>query len=134
MTNFIWVRGLHVPVLRAWGLEPKTGMTWPKDRVGRGYWLKGQTEHLVMAVRGKPVVTLTDQTTLLQGPFTLVHKGIHSAKPKEAYTFIESLCPAPRYADLFSRYRHNDKWDCHGNEAPINERGTLPAQADEAQP
>jgi hypothetical protein len=28
------------------------------------------------------------------------------------------LCPAPRYADLFSRYRHNDKWDCHGDEAP----------------
>ena len=36
-------------------------------------------------------------------------RGIH---------YIESLCPAPRYADLFSRYRHNDKWDCHGNEAP----------------
>jgi len=31
---------------------------------------------------------------------------------------VESLCPAPRYADLFSRYRHNDKWDCHGDEAP----------------
>jgi hypothetical protein len=31
---------------------------------------------------------------------------------------VESLCPAPRYADLFSRYRHNDKWDCYGDEAP----------------
>jgi ParB/RepB/Spo0J family partition protein len=33
---------------------------------------------------------------------------------------------APRYAYLFSRYRHNDKWDCRGDEAPtphIN-RGT----------
>jgi N6-adenosine-specific RNA methylase IME4 len=42
----------------------------------------------------------------------------HSAKPKEFYDLVESLCPAPRYADLFSRYRHNDKWDCHGDEAP----------------
>jgi hypothetical protein len=35
---------------------------------------------------------------------------------------IESLCPAPRYADLFSRYRHNDNWDCHGAEAPPLEK------------
>ena len=36
---------------------------------------------------------------------------------------LHRLGPAPRYAYLFSRYRHNEKWDCHGNEAP-------PAQAD----
>ena len=28
------------------------------------------------------------------------------------------VVPAPRYADLFSRYQHNDKWHCHGDEAP----------------
>jgi N6-adenosine-specific RNA methylase IME4 len=118
VTNYILVRGLHLPVLRAWDFEPKTVVTWPKDRGGQGYWVKGQTEHLVMAVRGKPVVTLTDQTTRLRGPFHLVRKSVHSAKPVEAYAYIESLCPAPRYADIFSRYRHNDKWDCHGDEAP----------------
>ena len=41
----------------------------------------------------------------------------HSVKPIEFYDLVESFCPAPRYADLFSRYRHNDKWDCH-DEAP----------------
>jgi hypothetical protein len=40
-------------------------------------------------------------------------------KPIEFYDLVESLCPAPRYADIFSRYRHNDKWDCHGDEAPV---------------
>jgi MT-A70 len=59
VTNFILARGLHLSVLDAWGFEPKTVVTWPKDRVGRGHWVKGQSEHLVMAVRGKPVVTLT---------------------------------------------------------------------------
>jgi N6-adenosine-specific RNA methylase IME4 len=39
-------------------------------------------------------------------------------KPVEFYAFVESLCPASRYADLFSRYRHNEKWDCHGDEVP----------------
>jgi N6-adenosine-specific RNA methylase IME4 len=89
-----------------------------KGQFRPSYWLKGQTEHLVIATRGKPVVTLTDQTTLLRGPFHRVRKAAHSAKPIESHSFFESLVPAPRYADLFSRYRHNDKWDSHGNEAP----------------
>jgi ParB/RepB/Spo0J family partition protein len=119
VTNFILVQGLHLPVLRAWRFEPKTLLTWPKELVGRGHWLKGQTEHLVIATRGKPIVTLTDETTLLRGPFHLMQKAAHSAKPIEAYSFFERLIPAPRYADLFARYQHNDKWDCHGDEAPI---------------
>jgi N6-adenosine-specific RNA methylase IME4 len=100
-------------LLDAWGFEPKTILTWAKDKMGMGDWLRLQTEHCIMAVRGKPVVTLTHQTTLLHAP----GRG-HSVKPTEFYDLVESLCPAPRYADLFSRYRHNDKWDCHGNEAP----------------
>ena len=120
VTNFILARGLHVEILQAWGgFEPKTIITWPKARhTFKAHWLRGQTEHMIMAVRGKPVITLTDQTTLLQGPFHLVRKGKHSAKPVEAYDFVERLCPAPRYCDLFSRYRHNERWDCHGDQAP----------------
>jgi N6-adenosine-specific RNA methylase IME4 len=122
VTNYILVRGLHLPVLHAWGgFEPKTMVTWPKDRPGRGHYAKGQTEHFIIATRGKPVITLSDQTTLLRGPFHLVNKGAHSSKPIEAYSFFESLCPAPRYADLFSRYRHNERWDCHGDQAPAIE-------------
>ena len=119
VTNFVLAAGLHLPILKAWDLEPKTLVTWPKERVGRGHWVKGQTEHLVVATRGKPTVTLTDQTTLLKGPFHLVRKGAHSAKPIEAYAYFESLFPAPRYFDLFSRYRHSEQWDCWGNEAPV---------------
>jgi N6-adenosine-specific RNA methylase IME4 len=48
---------------------------------------------------------LTNQTTLLRAPW----RG-HSVKPVEFHDLVESLCPAPRYADLFSRYQHNDKW------------------------
>jgi N6-adenosine-specific RNA methylase IME4 len=139
VTNYILLQGLHKPVLSAWGFEPKQLVTWPKDHPGRGHWLKGQTEHLVIAIRGKPVHTLTNQTTLLRGPFHPVRKGEHSSKPVEAYTFFESLCPAPRYCDLFSRYQHNDKWDCHGDEAPIDAEtpspgNELPPDDDEAGP
>jgi N6-adenosine-specific RNA methylase IME4 len=66
-----------------------------------------------MAVRGEPTIELTNQTTALRAPA----RG-HSVKPRKFYRMVERLCPAPRYADLFSRYQHNSKWDCHGNEAP----------------
>jgi N6-adenosine-specific RNA methylase IME4 len=120
VTNLILLEGLHVLLLKAWGLEAAALITWPKDHAGRGHWAFGQTEHLVLAVRGKPTVTLTDQTTLLKGPFHLVTKGAHSAKPIEAYGWFESLVPAPRYFDLFSRYQHNERWDCHGFQAPAS--------------
>jgi N6-adenosine-specific RNA methylase IME4/ParB-like chromosome segregation protein Spo0J len=124
VTNFILARGLHLPVLAAWGFESKTVLTWPKDRKGRGHWLNGQTEHVVMAVRGEPIITLSDQTTLLRPPFHLVQTNVHSAKPREFYDFVERLCPAPRYVDLFSRYQHNEKWVCHGDQAPVTTEST----------
>lgn len=115
---WFWTTNFHMRhayrILDAWGFQKTpTILTWAKDRMGNGHWLRGQTEHAILAVRGKPIVQLKNQTTLLRAPV----RG-HSVKPLEFYALVESLCPAPRYADLFSRYRHNDKWDCHGDEAP----------------
>jgi N6-adenosine-specific RNA methylase IME4 len=107
--SMLLANGTGARVVEAWGFSPRTILTWDKGRFGNGHWLRGQTEHCVMAVRGKPIVTLTNQCTLLFAPA----RG-HSVKPREFYDLVENLCPAPRYADLFSRYQHNDKWDCHG--------------------
>jgi N6-adenosine-specific RNA methylase IME4 len=139
VTNFILARGDHRRVLNAWGLDPKTVVTWPKEKVGRGHYAKGQTEHLVIATRGKPVATLVNQLTLLQGPFHLVQKNTHSAKPVEGYDWFESLYPSPRYFDLFSRHRHNDRWDPHGDEAPAehdesDNKQAIPTYLEKARP
>jgi N6-adenosine-specific RNA methylase IME4 len=80
--------------------------------MGLGDWLRGQTEHCLMATRGGPVVTLTNQTTALHAPVRA-----HSQKPEEFYALVESLCPAPRYCELFQRTRRQD-WDGHGDEVP----------------
>ena len=117
-TNYHVHRGIHRTVLDALGLQSKAMLTWGKPHFGGGDWLRGQTEQCIMAVRGSPIVTITDQSTLLLAPPREV--GGHSLKPKEFYDLVESLCPAPRYADLFSRYCHNDKWDCHGDKAPAH--------------
>jgi N6-adenosine-specific RNA methylase IME4 len=97
-------------VLDAWGFENKTILTWVKNRIGTGDWLRGQTEHCLLAVRGKPTVQLSDQTTALGAP-----AGAHSAKPDAFYEMVEALCPAPRYAELFQR-TPRPNWDGHGDE------------------
>jgi N6-adenosine-specific RNA methylase IME4 len=114
---WLWTTNFHMQVvfdlLKGWGFQHRTILTWAKDRMGSGDWLRGQTEHCIMAVRGKPNVTLTNESTRLDAPV----RG-HSEKPREFYDLVERLCPAPRYADFFSRYQHNDKWDPHGDQAP----------------
>ena len=54
-------------VLDAWGFETDDSHVG-KAQMGTGDWLRGQTEHCLLAVRGKPALTLTNQTTLLHGP------------------------------------------------------------------
>jgi hypothetical protein len=99
---WLWVTNHHMreafDVLASWGFRQKTILTWAKARMGTGDWLRGQTEHALMAVRGNPIVTLTNETTLLPGPVRA-----HSQKPEEFYALVERLCPAPRYAELFAR-------------------------------
>jgi N6-adenosine-specific RNA methylase IME4 len=57
-------------------------------------------------------VELSSQSTVL-----FAAPGAHSEKPREFYELVESICPVPRYAYLFSR-NQRDKWDCHGDELP----------------
>jgi N6-adenosine-specific RNA methylase IME4 len=113
---WLWSTSFHMPhayqMLQAWGFAPMTLLTWVKDRMGTGTWLRGKTEHCLMAVRGKPLVHLTNQTTVLHAPVRA-----HSQKPDEFYEMVEKLCPAPRYASLFSRNQRR-RWDAHGDEVP----------------
>ena len=101
---WLWTTNSHLreafTVVDAWGFRHKTILTWAKDRIGTGDWLRGQTEHCLVAVRGRPVVTLSSQSTLLTAPMRE-----HSRKPDESFALIESLCPAPMGGrlELFAR-------------------------------
>jgi N6-adenosine-specific RNA methylase IME4 len=95
--------------LDAWGFKNKTVLTWVKDRMGLGNWLRGQTEHCLVAVKGKPIVTLTNQTTALSAPMRE-----HSRKPDEFYALVESLCPGNRL-EMFAR-QSRDGWQSCGAE------------------
>jgi N6-adenosine-specific RNA methylase IME4 len=114
-TNAFMVQAHNVAV--AWGFTVKTILTWVKNKIGTGDWLRGQTEHCLMCVRGKPVVELTNQTTVLHGPLRE-----HSRKPDEFYAMVETLCPGSK-CDLFSRQERTG-WVSFGAEV-----GMFPAAA-----
>ena len=65
-TNRHLVGGEATEILKHWGFRPMTMLTWVKERVGTGVWLRGQTEHAVLAVRGKPIQPLKPESTLLR--------------------------------------------------------------------
>jgi N6-adenosine-specific RNA methylase IME4 len=83
--------------LNAWGFKDKTILTWDKVNLGLGDWLRNVTEHCILAVRGRPVVSLTNQTTLISEK-----RREHSAKPEAFYSMVETLCPGSKL-EMFSR-------------------------------
>ena len=96
-------------LLDKWGFQDRAILTWVKDRMGLGRWLRSQSEFCIMATRGKPLIDLTNQTTVLSGPMRE-----HSRKPDEFYAMVESLCPG-RKIDWFSREKRPG-WAQVGNE------------------
>jgi N6-adenosine-specific RNA methylase IME4 len=108
-TNAFLHEAFHL--LEAAGLKYITTMTWFKNRMSTGDWLRGQTEHCLFATLGHPVVTLTNQTTALLAP--IAHSR-HSRKPDEFYELVRALCPG-RIAEHFARERR-EGFDCIGAE------------------
>lgn len=95
--------------LDAWGFQQKTILTWVKPRIGTGDWLRGKTEHCLLAIKGKPTVELTNQSTALIAPM-----GKHSEKSDEFYQMVEGLCPGSKL-DIFARKSRNG-WTAYGDE------------------
>ncbi len=114
---WLWTTNPHLPVsfevIEGWGFDYKSTLTWVKNCLGTGHYLRSQSEHCLLAVRGKPVLTLTNQTTVLHAT-----RREHSRKPDEFYELVESLCPAPEGGrlEMFQR-EPRPGWIGHGDEA-----------------
>ena len=104
-TNRFIHDGFHL--IEKWEFKPKTILTWIKDKMGIGQWLRGKTEHCILATKGKPPINLTNQTTALFGTRTK-----HSRKPIEFYELVDSLCFG-RKLDYFSR-ESREGWETFG--------------------
>ena len=110
---WLWTTNAHMEqahaVAREWGFTVKTILTWVKPSIGMGDWLRGQTEHCLLAVRGKPPIRLSGESTVLHGP-----RRAHSEKPEEFYRLVEKLCPGAK-CELFSR-KSRPGWKAWGGE------------------
>lgn len=120
---WLWTTNSHLPIaiecVKRWGFTYKTLATWVKSQFGLGYWLRGQTEHLILATKGKPRgkfkntkhgATGNNYSTFL----VYAKRTKHSQKPEGSFVMIEDLSEEPRI-ELFSRHERLG-WDVWGNE------------------
>lgn len=116
---FLWITNplifSHAPkVLSSWGFTYKTMLTWEKTGcLGMGFWLRGQTEHLIIATKGHI------------SPFRSSRKNIihskrlkHSEKPEEVKSLIDEVTnkvfgTEARKLEMFARKQTNG-WDSWG--------------------
>ena len=115
---YLWTTNNHLPdaleVMKAWGFEYKTMITWAKDRFGLGQYFRGQTEHCLFGVRGNlPYKVKNDKRQ--QGVTILNAVRLeHSAKPEAMREMIEKVSHGP-FLEMFAR-NESKGWHVWGNE------------------
>jgi N6-adenosine-specific RNA methylase IME4 len=107
VTNASLFAGRHV--MEAWGFSYRAILTWIKASFGLGRYLRTQTEHLLLGVRGTAPIRFRGQ-----GSWFYATRQDHSHKPEEQYAIIERCSPGT-YLELFAR-RRRPGWDVWGNE------------------
>ena len=105
VTNLDMHEGFHL--VDKWGFDYKNTLTWAKNKFGLGVWMRGQTEHCLLAVKGKPLFTGESISTLLSAP-----TSGHSIKPDAFYELVDKCCYG-RKLDYFGG-KERDGWDRYG--------------------
>jgi len=110
---WLWTTNLDMKaawmIAEIWGFTVKSILTWVKNRMGLGYWLRGQTEQCLLCVKGSPLWNNTTETTVL-------HADVreHSRKPDEFYEMVDRICSGVKL-DMFAR-EQREGWQTWGNE------------------
>ena len=117
-------------VARAWGFRPVTMLTWCKPGPGVGYYLRNNTEHAILATRGR---AMPPERVPLSSWYCWP-RGSHSRKPDDFYRLAEQVSPAPRL-ELFARW-HRPGWAAWGNRvgSDVEVEGWQPNPATPADP
>lgn len=111
-----------IDVLRSWGFDFVSAITWDKVHMGMGRWVRDRTEHLLIGKRGNfpGLIPGTQTESLYAEPRTT-----HSRKPVWFAEQIDRLFPDMRKLELFQRreslgegdVRLNGQWSFWGFEA-----------------
>jgi N6-adenosine-specific RNA methylase IME4 len=135
---FMWVTVPLLPeglgTLKAWGFKYKTMLTWRKIMsMGMGYWFRGQTEHLIIGVKGNVKAFRQQKSNFYESEVFEIDQcyqskaGKHSQKPHYFRELINKAVQVsfetPVKLELFARSREGffpdleyEGWDVYGNE------------------
>jgi N6-adenosine-specific RNA methylase IME4 len=86
--------------MSAWGFEYKSQLVWIKDKIGLGFWFRGQHEILLIGTRGHPPAPAPGMNVASVLEAKLRE---HSRKPDRVYEILESYFPTVPKVELFAR-------------------------------
>lgn len=101
-------------VMKEWGFEYKTNAVWVKDKIGTGYYFRGQHELLLVGRKGDEIPVPEERnrhSSVIESP-----RFEHSEKPTLVYGLIEKMYPNRKYLELFARGSIRKGWVQWGNE------------------
>jgi len=101
-----------IEVIKAWGFEYKTHAIWDKEKIGMGYWFRGQHELLMVATKGK--VSPPDSAIRISSVIK-EERTKHSKKPDCVAEYIELAFFEKSKIELFCREPRKG-WYSFGNQ------------------
>ncbi|WP_375425533.1 MT-A70 family methyltransferase [uncultured Friedmanniella sp.] len=113
---YLWAVAPKLPealeVMAAWGFTYKSCSIWDKQRLGMGYWWRGQHELLLVGVKGK---FSPPAQPLRRSSVFSIKSGRHSEKPAAIRDYIVSAFPHAKRLEMFARVA-SPGWAVWGNE------------------
>ena len=101
--------------------------TWVKSQFGLGYWLRGQTEHVLLGVKGNPrskMIGPNGATGKAWSTAIYTPRGEHSEKPIEVMIGIEKMFPTQKKIELFARKKMKG-WSAWGLDVIENKNSSF---------
>ena len=101
-------------VMNSWGFKYRSNAVWVKDKIGNGYYFRGQHEILLLGKKGDDIPTPEEKNR----PSSVIHapRTEHSKKPELVHALIEQMYPNRKYLELFARQNDRPNWKFWGKE------------------
>ena len=101
-----------IEVMKGWGFTYKTHAIWDKEKIGMGYWFRGQHELLMVGIKGK--VSPPDASIRISSVIREA-RSKHSKKPNCVAEYIEIAFHNKSKIELFCREPRKG-WYSYGNQ------------------
>ena len=103
---------LALEVMCGWGFSFKTSAVWDKEKIGMGYWFRGQHELLLVGTKGdvSPPPSEARRSSVFREA-----RGEHSRKPACVYEWIEEAFSGAKL-EMYCR-EPRAGWQTWGNES-----------------